>query len=243
MKAHLSDDILIQIVRLASRGGLREGVSLPPDRELASSLGTSRVTVRQALGLLEGWGFLEARRGSGTRLRPRGSWSLAVLPALLEAAAPGSPEAGALRALAVEALALRRSFARSLPAQLAGRLAAGSLKEARRLTERAFAERAVPVRFVAKDAEALRVALEVAGAPAAAWLWNDLSRAPEALALWLSGPAPVPADYVARQDSLWDALEAGDAARAERLVGAHLARLDRGLLAAFEPGAAGREER
>jgi DNA-binding FadR family transcriptional regulator len=236
-------DILSQIVKLSLRDGLGAAVSLTPDRDLARLFGTSRVTVRQALRVLEEWGFLEARQGSGTRLRTQGSWSLAVLPALLGAVAPGSREAAALRPLAVEALALRRSFARSLPGQLAGRLAGGSLLPARRLAERAFAERHAAASFVAADAAALRVAPEAAGAPAAAWLWNDLGRAPEALARWLSGPAPVAPDYLDRQEALWDALEAGDTARAERLLGVHFARLDRGLLAAFDASAAPREER
>ena len=203
------------------------------------------MTVREALGILEGWGFLEARRGSGTRAPAAagaGPWRCCRRSSRQRP--PGSPEAGALRALAVEALALRRSFARSLPAQLAGRLAAGSLKEARRLTERAFAERAVPARFVALDAAgAARGARDGGRSGRRLAVERSLAGAPRPSPCWLSGPAPVPADYVARQDSLWDALEAGDAVRAERLVGAHLARLDRGLLAAFEAGPAGREER
>jgi DNA-binding FadR family transcriptional regulator len=237
------NEIVSQVARLAARGGFAEGVALPPDRELASALGTSRGTLRQALGLLEGWGFLEARRGSGTRLRAPASWSLAALPALVAAVAPGTPEAASLRPFAVEALALRRSFARGVPGLVAGRLAGGSLRRARRLAEEAFAARAEPARCVARDAEALRSALETAGAPAAVWLWNDLGRAPLALAGWLAGPAPVAEDYVSRQDALWDALETGDTVRAERLIGGHLARLDRGLLAAFGPGEKRLEER
>jgi DNA-binding FadR family transcriptional regulator len=233
----LRDDILSQIVGLAVRSGLGPELTIAPDRELAKALGTSRVTVREALGVLQSRGFLEPRRGSGTRLRAPRSWSLAMLPAVLEGTVPGSLEAASLRPLVIEALALRRSFARTLPGQLAGRLATGSLAEARRRSELAFGERASPARFVARDAEALRAAPESAGATAAAWLWNDLSRPAEALARWPRAEAPVPADYLARQGALWDALEAGDAARAERLIGAHLARLDRGLLAAFEAGA------
>jgi DNA-binding FadR family transcriptional regulator len=243
IKERRYDEILSKINAMILGSGLGAGVALPSDRELAGLLGTSRVTVRQALGVLEQWGVLEARRGSGTRIRPREGWSLAALPALLAAAAPGGPEAAALRPLAIEALALRRSFARALPAQLAGRLASGSLVRARRLSERAFAARAAAALFVALDAEALRVALEVADAPAAAWLWNDLGRAPRALATWLTAAAPVAEDYLARRDELSDALEAGAAARAERLIGAHLARLDRGLLAAFEPRERGQEAR
>jgi GntR family transcriptional repressor for pyruvate dehydrogenase complex len=236
-----SAGIQSRIVGLLLEGGLFPGAPVPPERELAQVLGTSRVTLRQALAALGRSGLLAARRGSGIRLRAPADWSLGALAALLEGAAPGSAGAEALGPWIVEALALRRSFARGLPAQLAGRLATGSLAKARRLAEEAWAARGIPARFVELDARALRAPLEIAGAPAAAWLWNDLNRVPLALAARLAGAPPAAADYVARQAELWDALEAGDAARAERLIGAHLARLDRGLLAhaAGTPYAAG----
>jgi DNA-binding GntR family transcriptional regulator len=176
-------------------------------------------------------------------VRPRREWSLGALAFLLAATRPGGPGGEALRPLAVEALALRRSFARRLPGETAGRLAAGSLGAARRLAREAFAARGEPVRFVRLDAGALAAAPEAAGAPMAVCLWNDLRRVPEALARWLPAPAPAPPDYLDRQEELWDALETGRFGRAERLVGAHLARLDRGLLAAFEAPPAGGAER
>jgi GntR family transcriptional regulator, N-acetylglucosamine utilization regulator len=48
------------------RGALGAGDALPPERELARSLGISRVTVRKALAELVDSGRLQARRGSGT---------------------------------------------------------------------------------------------------------------------------------------------------------------------------------
>jgi DNA-binding FadR family transcriptional regulator len=228
-----SDRVLSEITGLIACGELGPEARLPAERELAERLGTSRVTLREALRALQGAGLLAARRGSGIRVRPRRDWSLAALALLLAAGRPDGTAGEALRPLAVEALALRRSFARRLPGEVAGRLATGSLSAARRLAAEALAERGVPTRFVRLDATALGSALEAAGAPMAVCLWNDLGRVPEALACWMPGPAPAPSDYLDRQEALWDALETGDAVRAERLVGAHLARLDRGLLAAF----------
>lgn len=236
MKFSPTSDIAIQVAALALRGGIDSERNLPPERELARALGTSRVTLRRALGRLEDAGLLEARRGSGSRLRRGSEWSLAALPWLLRTAPAGDGELAWLRPLAIEALALRRSFARGLPALVAGRLAKGSLAPARRLAVAAWEARGAPARFVALDAQALRVPLEAAGARAAAFLWNDFARTPEALAARVDGPLSIPADYVARQDELWDALEAGESARAERSIGAHLARLDRGLLVAVEGG-------
>jgi GntR family transcriptional regulator len=49
-----------------SEGALVPGDALPPERELASELGISRVTVRKALAGLVEAGLLMQRRGSGT---------------------------------------------------------------------------------------------------------------------------------------------------------------------------------
>jgi DNA-binding GntR family transcriptional regulator len=139
----------------------------------------------------------------------------------------------------VDALAQRRAVARRLPLEVAGRIGPGALSPARRLAETADAARAVPARLVALDAAALRGAYEAAQAWSAAWLWNDLGRVALALAERLPGPAPVAADYATRSAELFDALERRDAAKAERLLGAHFSRLDRGLLDAFAPPAPG----
>jgi DNA-binding FadR family transcriptional regulator len=232
----LSEKILKEIARLLElRPGSR--AALPPERELARRLGTSRVTVRQALGVLQRWGVVEPRQGSGVKVCDLAEWSFAALPTLLSARGPGAPALEALRPWVVEALALRRSFARRAPAELAGRLAPGALATAGRRAAEAWAERGSAERFVRLDAAVLRAAFEAAGATASAWLWNDLSRVPRALAASHAAPAPVAADYEARQAKLREALEAGDVPRAEHLIGAHLARLDRGLLAGF-PGEA-----
>jgi len=52
-------------------GRLRPGESLPPERELASLTGLSRVTVRRAVQTLVEAGRLVQRRGSGTFVAPR----------------------------------------------------------------------------------------------------------------------------------------------------------------------------
>ncbi|MEV5504216.1 FCD domain-containing protein [Nonomuraea fuscirosea] len=54
---------------------LGEGARMPPERELAERLGVSRGALRDRLRLLEGFGVLSRRQGSGTyvrRLAPEG---------------------------------------------------------------------------------------------------------------------------------------------------------------------------
>jgi GntR family transcriptional regulator len=61
IEARLSD-------RIAS-GGLAPGERLPPERELAATLGVSRMTVRQALDALSRRGLVERGVGRGTFVR------------------------------------------------------------------------------------------------------------------------------------------------------------------------------
>jgi GntR family transcriptional regulator len=60
------EDLLLQ-------GRYKAGDRIPPETELATALGVSRVTVRAGLARLVERGLLERRRGSGTFLvRPPG---------------------------------------------------------------------------------------------------------------------------------------------------------------------------
>jgi DNA-binding FadR family transcriptional regulator len=72
--------VLRQLERLAGEGSLPGG-RLPPERELAAQLGTSRATLREALRLLRSLGVVEAAPRRGTRL-------VNPLPVPLRAAVP-----------------------------------------------------------------------------------------------------------------------------------------------------------
>lgn len=85
------------------------GERLPPERELAESLGVSRLTVRAALFQLRTAGLLEVRQGSGYTVcdfeRAGGTDLLVGLAAL-------AAEDGNLAALAEELFEVRRALAR-----------------------------------------------------------------------------------------------------------------------------------
>lgn len=57
--------IVEQIKKLVDAGKLSPGEKLPPERDLAVMLGTSRATVREACRVLEHMGLIESRIGSG----------------------------------------------------------------------------------------------------------------------------------------------------------------------------------
>jgi DNA-binding FadR family transcriptional regulator len=59
------EDIIVQIEQAIAKGDLKPGDRLPPERELAETFGVSRPSVREALRVLEMFGVVVARRGTG----------------------------------------------------------------------------------------------------------------------------------------------------------------------------------
>jgi GntR family transcriptional repressor for pyruvate dehydrogenase complex len=73
MSAPLTEAAIRQIREMIAGGALTPGAKLPPEAELATELGASRNTVREAVRALVTTGVLDVRRGDGTyvtSLRP-----------------------------------------------------------------------------------------------------------------------------------------------------------------------------
>lgn len=62
----ISEEIVEQIKDLISNGALKPGDRIPSERDLATMLGVSRPSVREAITILEAMGFLDSRQGGGT---------------------------------------------------------------------------------------------------------------------------------------------------------------------------------
>jgi len=90
------------------RGDLAVGDKLPPERQLAKSLGVNRLTLRNALAQLAAAGLVSVKQGSGYRVRDfRRVGGLDLLPGLMQL----SVERGDVALLAAELLFLRRHLA------------------------------------------------------------------------------------------------------------------------------------
>jgi len=72
----ISDEIFEQVRKLIVEGKLKPGDKLPPERELASQMGVSRPTLREAIHKLEARGLLEQRQGGGTFVKSLGNETL-----------------------------------------------------------------------------------------------------------------------------------------------------------------------
>ncbi len=66
----ISDEIVEQIKDLILQGKLKPGDKLPPERELASTMGVSRPVIREAISKLVAMGYLENRWSKGTFVLP-----------------------------------------------------------------------------------------------------------------------------------------------------------------------------
>jgi GntR family transcriptional regulator, transcriptional repressor for pyruvate dehydrogenase complex len=61
----LSDAVFRQVFQLITGGKLAPGERLPPERELASTLGVGRSSVREGLRVLDQLGLVDVRQGAG----------------------------------------------------------------------------------------------------------------------------------------------------------------------------------
>lgn len=68
-RQRLYEQVVEQLRAYVTDEGLRAGDRLPPERELATRLGVSRVSIKQAIVVLEVQGLVDVRHGGGTYLR------------------------------------------------------------------------------------------------------------------------------------------------------------------------------
>ena len=110
-----------------------EGDRLPPEPEIARTVGVSRTPVREAVKILETIGVIEIRRGIGTFVRPHARNTLGYLMLFETAIQEVSPEQLFESRLMVEHTAAELASIRSTPSDI-GRMREAN-EELRRLAE------------------------------------------------------------------------------------------------------------
>ncbi|MFC4598590.1 FadR/GntR family transcriptional regulator [Cohnella hongkongensis] len=68
-RTKLVDDVVIQLQKKITEGGLKEGDKIPTEPELMEQFGVGRSTIREAVRVLVHAGLLEKKQGFGTYLK------------------------------------------------------------------------------------------------------------------------------------------------------------------------------
>lgn len=222
----VADAILERIVTGTYPSGLR----LPSETDLAAEFACGRSTVREALRHLTGIGVIRSRRGSGAMVLDfRREGTPALLPSYVLAGRFDRPA----EALAQELLRLRGLLAREAVRLAALYAQPGALREARALLAAAAAERD-PAAHALLELDLFRAIVCASGIWPAVWLantfWAPMRELQAQLAPAVGLPPP---EFEATMTRLLDLIEAGDAAEAERHLGAWIARVDAAILGAM----------
>lgn len=151
------------IRRAVLRGELGAGERLPPERELAGTLGVTRLTLRSALAQLTGTGLLTARQGSGTYVT---DYQRRCGPDLLPGIAELARERGAIGETVADLLLVRRQLARAVLERVPVGMGAAELAGVEAAVA-AFVEAAragaAPEVVAAADLEVLAAVVEATG--------------------------------------------------------------------------------
>jgi len=204
--------VVDQLRRAIHIGTYAPGDKLPPERELAKRLEVSRASVREAVRVLEGEGYIETRRGAtgGVIVLDRAQLEEKIGP-YIRALLPQMEEIFEFRR-AVECAAARLAAERRSEDDLA------NLEAALKVIEDGLETR----RFRAADSQ---FHLGIAEAAGNSWMREAVERA--RAALWMPVDPHVEHVFGTAQQhhrQILDAIRAHDAEAAERLMAEHLDR-------------------
>jgi len=125
-KQRVAEEIVEQLRSLILTGEYPPGAKLPPERELAKTLGVNRASLREALKKLEHLGLVRIRQGDGTRVQNY------METAGIELIAHLVPMAGSDPTIIRDVLEFRQVFGREVARMAATRIegtALGPLRE------------------------------------------------------------------------------------------------------------------
>ena len=201
-------------------GRLRPGDRLPPERELATTLGVGRSSVREALRVLEVMGLIRTGTGSGPSsgaiiiATPRGGMSALLR---LQVAAQGFPLDDVVRTRIVLESAVVETLASD---------AARDTSSARAVADAMDAGDLTPAEFLALDAQLHLALAEASGNVVIAAMMAGLRTAIESyvqagaerISEWDAAAARLRSEHRA----IIDAIDAGDAGTAATLLHDHI---------------------
>lgn len=228
------DEVALQLRREVLSGAIRPGELFPPERQLAETLGVSRLTLRAALSRLYGQGLVTIRQGDGVRATDfRRRSTLDVLVDLFDVF---EADAAAGTKLLKDLLELRRVVAAEMVALACARKTPETL---RRVSERidaleALASKGAPRREIAAaEIEISHALVEASGNTAFGLILNTLEKFNEVHPHVVEGIQVDPLILVASYRHLLATIEAGDAQSARQMVLEGMAAIDEAVVQQF----------
>lgn len=219
-KSTLVDDVVEEIRRMILAGDLQPGAFLPTRRQLASQYGVGLSTVHEAIQALSAVGMLESRPGKGTWVREDALNGL-IHPQTVRTRLGELGVAKVYEARSVIEVALTRMAAkRSTPGDIA------RIRDALHRMQACLEDNEA---FVEADLD-FHLAVAKASKNELLEQFYFLSRKliAEAIHEMVNQPG-VKQDSISHQRNILEAIEQGDAAKAERVARAHMQYVD-GLL-------------
>ncbi len=147
-RQRVADEIVEQLRALILTGQYRAGAKLPPERELAKTLGVNRASLREALKKLEHLGLVRIRQGDGTRVENfMETAGLELVNHLVPLARSAYPD------IIRDALEFRRLVAREVARLAAARVEPDDLARLEEIADRAAAPGLDPADVFAHDVD------------------------------------------------------------------------------------------
>lgn len=147
-RQRVADEIVEQLRALILTGQYRAGAKLPPERELAKTLGVNRASLREALKKLEHMGLVRIRQGDGTRVENfMETAGLELVTHLVPLARSAYPD------IIRDALEFRRLIAREVARLAAARVEPDDVTRLADIARRAAAPDLDPAEVFALDFE------------------------------------------------------------------------------------------
>lgn len=216
-QVRLGEAIVNQLLAALGDGVFEPGDRLPSEPALAEKLGVSRVTLREAIKVLDTMGLIEVRRGRGTFVKARTPSSLTR---------PVAESLGAGGVTVLELLDARRLIELETVSRACARRTDDDLTTLSRIVDEMAEEAETPERYVDLDAA---FHLGIAGAAKnrvlAFTLRTIREHLREALLKTVSRPSR-PRTYNREHRELLAAIRTRDGARGVQIMASHLKRLE-----------------
>lgn len=227
VRRSLGDDLAASLLHEILEGVYPAGSLLPPETTLAARWGMSRLTIREAVKILQAKSVVVVRQGSGTLVNPVDEWSPLDPTLLLARFRHNSSD----RELPKKFIEARRLVEVGVAEIAAGRRTDADLTAlAAALAEMRSASRAedVPL-FVEADIRFHQIVLDAAGNSFVSALFDPLGQILHVTRHQTSSHGPIRKHAITHHAKILAALRAGDPDGARKAMSDHMAQTERDI--------------